>query len=589
MRTLSAVDLFCGAGGFTEGFKQAGVDVRACLDLWQPAVETHRKNHPDTEVFRADILDFEPSELPEADVLIGSPPCTEFSYANRGGHGDLGLGMRFVLRYLRFVHDLRPKYWIMENVPRLFQTLPDRVHLKRLGLPGDGFLEIPVRRILNSADYGVPQKRLRLISGRIPLPEQTHSWADGLGSFANLEPWVPVKHVLGLLPDPLGQPNPKSRVHDPCFDLALSEQLLTDHFMDTRLSTEEVEVNRKSKTDHSWYGRMAFPDPLDRPARTVMATQTGVSRETLIIEEKKESRDYYRRPTIRECASFQSFPITYQFWGTTAQTRYKLVGNAVPPLLAQALARALLRKEDLTIPGTPILTRTVSDAPPPVTLVPTSARAREFRYPPTRKFRDHLPGSKSHGVRVDFANVITFGESESEEDSEVVWEARLVAGSGKTVFVASPGLASTLTLLIRWGQLHDEAARVEGFARAVEAKCRTVTVDGEGLQDVWTGRSPKADQSPPKLLRGLATVVETFFPAASFEDVVVEIPRSFPSLGRSLAPLRSAAQFYAARRLADAVNAPATTRTADELLREATLEIPETRSKRRSTLVELAN
>ena len=115
--------------------------------------------------------------------------------------------------------------------------------------------------------------------------------------------------------------------------------------MDTRLSPEEIRVNRRSKTDHSWYGRMAFPDPTNRPARTVMATQSGVLRETLVLEWSNGGKRVYRRPTIRECATFQTFPITYQFWGSTAETRYKLVGNAVPPVLAAAVARVS--------PGTP--------------------------------------------------------------------------------------------------------------------------------------------------------------------------------------------------------------------------------------------
>ena len=92
MTSLTSADLFSGAGGLTEGFHQAGYEVLASLDNWAPAAETHARNYPKTEMFHADGLEFEPSELPKVDVLIGSPPCTEFSYTNQGGHGDLGLG-----------------------------------------------------------------------------------------------------------------------------------------------------------------------------------------------------------------------------------------------------------------------------------------------------------------------------------------------------------------------------------------------------------------------------------------------------------------------------------------------------------------
>ena len=118
----------------------------------------------------------------------------------------------------------------------------------------------PVRRVSNAADYGVPQKRLRLISGEgFPSPCLLRTWADELGAFTDLKPWVPVKTVLGLLPDPLGAPRNGRMVHDPCYDLELPEEDLTEQFMDTRLKPEEIEINRKSKTDHSWYRSNVVP------------------------------------------------------------------------------------------------------------------------------------------------------------------------------------------------------------------------------------------------------------------------------------------------------------------------------------------
>ena len=585
MRTLSAVDLFCGAGGFTEGFKQQGLNLEACVDIWTPAVETHQKNHPDTEVFQADILDFDSGGLPDCDVLIGSPPCTEFSYANRGGHGDLGLGMQFVLRFLRFVHDKKPTYWVMENVPRLLQTLPSRVHLKRLGLSDDGFLEIPVRRVLNAADYGTPQKRLRLISGRFPVPEPTHSWTEGLGSFENLKPWVSVKQVVGLLPDPLGQADSRRVAQDPCYDLEVPEPKLTDHFMDTRLTEEEIEINKKSKTDHSWYGRMAFPDPIDRPARTVMATQTGISRETLVIEWKHNGQTFYRRPTIRECASFQSFPITYQFWGSTAQTRYKLVGNAVPPLLASALARAILTKEGAKVANLPILTETVVEMPASVSVEHLFGSKKIHRYPANRKFRDHIPGSKSHGVRVDFANSISGEADAAEEAYDVRWEARLVAGSGKSVSVATPGLNRSLTLLGRWVSQPEKREQTDRFLSRLEEIVRRLVDDAETLQAAWAGQSGKPSSTPPVLLRALGRLVDESFPAAEFDGVSVDIGSLLPSLDRDAIPLRALAQLVAASYAADEVNTSGRREPLLETYRRAAELAPTVRGRRKTLIV----
>lgn len=554
MRKLTAVDMFCGAGGFTEGFKQTGFDVAACLDNWAPAVETHRRNHPDTEVFQADILEFDPSDLPKADVLIGSPPCTEFSYANRGGHGDLGLGMQFVLRFLRFVHETRPRYWIMENVPRLLQSLPAKVPLRRLGLSEDGFLEIPIRKVLNSADFGAPQKRLRLVSGKFPLPTQTHSWTEGLESFSNLKPWVPVRAVVGLLPDPLGQPDASKSAHDPSFDLQIPETDLTEHFMDTRLSPEEIRINKKSKTDHSWYGRMAFPDPVDRPARTVMATQTGISRETLVLEWNHNGRTCYRRPTIRECASFQSFPITYQFWGSTAQVRYKLVGNAVPTALAAALARAVVEKEGGKVPPVPILQREVGERPSPVRLARGPSRARASRYPPDRKYRDHIAGSKSGGIRVDLANVALAGDSDDARGLDVRWEARLVAGSGKTVVAVSPKLLDVAEMLVRWASSHGESRRVGRFFNLLAKTFPPWVPQRSELQAAWTGTAPRGTPSPPQLLLKAAAIVDSQFPPGKFEVLSAPVPRSFPPIGRTAVPIRRVAQYVALAFIAETSN-----------------------------------
>lgn len=564
---LTAVDLFCGGGGLTEGFKQAGVDVRAALDIWGPAVETHRRNHPGTLVFQEDILQFDSGRFPKADILIGSPPCTEFSYANRGGHGDLGLGMRFVLRFLRFVHDLSPKYWIMENVPRLQQTLPSRVHLKRLGLAEDGFIEIPIRTILNAADYGVPQKRLRLISGKFPLPTPTHSENQGLGEFAGLKSWATAGDVVKALPDPLSSPRVGAQVRDPCYDLELPETQLSDHFMDTRLSRDEIGINRKTKTDHSWYGKMAFPDSLDRPARTVMATQTGISRETLVLEWRYNGRRCYRRPTVRECASFQSFPITYQFWGSTAQARYKVVGNAVPPLLASGLARALLEREGLPAPLSIKIGSGVSETPPQVTIDSLAARTRGHKYPESRRFRDHLPGSRVQGVRVDFANVVDKVEDEEGGSLVVRWEARIVAGSGKRVFSTSPSCKETLLLLSQWAAMNGMFSHLSEFVARLDGAVDSSYLDADALQSAWNGRLIRPRTTPPSLIRLLSHLVDEAFPASEFEETMVDLPRHRIEIGRQSIPVRTLAQAVAASFAAEAITRGWTKGSGPDLLK----------------------
>jgi DNA (cytosine-5)-methyltransferase 1 len=365
MPKLKVIDLYCGAGGFSEGFRQMGFEVSHAVDYWNPALEAHRVNQPETEVIKADLeKEFQTEReikdgFPRPDVLIGGPPCTEFSGSKRGGSGDVAKGMRLVLAFFRFVHVLKPKYWVMENVPRLLQTLPLRVRFQEMGVPESGFFDIPRREVFNSADFGAPQKRLRLLSGRYPTPVQTH-FEETMLTLDNLlyQPWVPMKKVVEAFPSPIGRV-PKGRViEDPNYPgLKLKAEDLEDHFMkpeDALMSEAEATKNRQQKVAHAYYGKMNFPDILERPARTVMATQFNASRETMVIAARYKGEVRYRKPTVRECASFQCFPITYRFPAKTQASKYRLVGNAVPVRLAAAIAKAILLEEGEKAPQSPV-------------------------------------------------------------------------------------------------------------------------------------------------------------------------------------------------------------------------------------------
>ncbi|MDA4128669.1 MAG: DNA cytosine methyltransferase [Thaumarchaeota archaeon] len=367
MRRLTVIDLFCGAGGFSEGFRQVGFDVTYAIDNWNPAIEAHKLNQPEAQTMKADIETLDPKLFLDSrpDVLIGGPPCTEFSGSKRGGGGDFQKGMRLVLAFFRFVHVLRPKYWIMENVPRLLQTLPHRVRLQDMGVPEDGFFDVPRQEVFNSANFGAPQKRLRLLSGRYPSPVQTH-FEESMLTLDNVlyQPWVPMRKVIGAFPDPLGRMNERETVSDPNYPITIKEKQLEDHFFapplykrpeDGLMTTREAARNKQQKVAHAYYGKMLFPDYLDRPARTVMATQFNASRETMVIETIYRGRTRYRKPTVRECASLQCYPVTYRFPAKTLTTKYKLVGNSVPVILSAAVARAILVEEDIKVPAELIL------------------------------------------------------------------------------------------------------------------------------------------------------------------------------------------------------------------------------------------
>jgi DNA (cytosine-5)-methyltransferase 1 len=355
---LTVIDLFCGAGGFSEGFRQMGFEVTFAVDSWNAAVQAYKLNHHETEVIEADIESLDPHRFPKPDVIIGSPPCTEFSSSKRGGSGDFGKGLRLVTAYLRFVKVLEPRWWLMENVPRLLKVLPRRVMLRQMD--SVEVFGIPRRDVFNSADFGVPQRRLRLISGRYPTPVPTHSDnSTHTLDYNPRNPWVTMREVIDALPNPIEDVPKEEIVQDHNYDsLSVPAQQLEDHFMasgSALMTREEVERNRRQKTAHPYYGRMRFPDDLDRPARTVMAMQLNSSRETMVIETNHDGETRYRKPTVRECSSLQSYPITYRFFGNTLRTRYKLVGNSVPVKLSAALAKAILKEEGMEIPTRPLM------------------------------------------------------------------------------------------------------------------------------------------------------------------------------------------------------------------------------------------
>jgi DNA (cytosine-5)-methyltransferase 1 len=487
--TLTCADLFCGAGGFSEGFRQAGFRVTKALDIWAPAVITHEKNHPATEAIRGDILAYSPERLGAVDVLIGSPPCTQFSFANRGGNGDIEEGLRLVYRFLRFVYELQPRWWIMENVPRVLDYLPEEVPLRKLGIDKKGTLPIPVRAVLTSANFGAPQLRKRAFSGAFPPPTHTHG--DGTHSR-----WRTLGEVVGMLPDPLSQRPSSARDPVYAFDLGIDD--LTDHFSrDLVLTDEEVRENRKAKEDHSWYGRMAFPDELDRPGRTVMATNLRVARETTVIA---ASTGGYRRLSVREASSVQGFPITYQWWGATSALKYRLVGNAVAPPVAFAIARAILSAVAKPVPARPYTVESVSEPAP-------EARARERgrSLPVKRRFREHVPGSKLPGFRVDFDNA-----GVAQPPRLVHWRTVLYRGSGKALRQREVCLEDALEILAR--TIADPVASQEAsaFLKELRVNFSSVVPDANTLQQIRAERLG-GDVTPYLLIEQIGKLVERLF------------------------------------------------------------------------------
>jgi len=122
---MAAIDLYSGIGGWTLGFRMAGIPVIASYEWWKDANDTHNKNFGSKHA-ETDIRTLSLEKLPNrkgVKFVVGRPPCTQFSLANRGGKGDIKDGMVDIFKFLEVVERMQPKYWAMENVPRVAKII----------------------------------------------------------------------------------------------------------------------------------------------------------------------------------------------------------------------------------------------------------------------------------------------------------------------------------------------------------------------------------------------------------------------------------------------------------------------------------
>src|ERR1043166_2753865 len=321
-RKPRAIDLYSGVGGWSLGLRLAGIEVVGSYDIWGAANETNLKNNSH-QAQTVDIRRLSREEVPRGiDIVVGSPPCTQFSFSNRGGGGDIADGLEDIIRFLRIVDHVRPRLWAMENVPRVAKII--EAELKRGGrLAKFSHLRCSTH-VVDMSEYGLPQRRRRCIAGNFDIELlQSYRTRACLRTLGDV--------ITALAADP---------VADLTFGIELPHDEVTDHVEEDMLSAEEVRINRANKLNHTVYNAMPFPDPFDRPVRTMTATCTRVGRESIVIAAPGEP-DGYRRLTLRERASLQGFPITYQFYGASYGAKLRMIGNAVPPPFAYLMGHVL--------------------------------------------------------------------------------------------------------------------------------------------------------------------------------------------------------------------------------------------------------
>ncbi|MCP3685559.1 MAG: DNA (cytosine-5-)-methyltransferase [bacterium] len=457
MTNLKVIDLYSGIGGWTLGLKLAGLDVIDSYEWWSEANFTHNMNF-ETELEDVDIREMSFDSLPKpgtVDFVVGSPPCTQFSFSNRGGGGDIVDGLKDIYKFLEIVEYLKPRHWVMENVPRVAGILKKELarggQLKRFNKLN------PVITTVNMANFGLPQSRKRTLAGNFPL--------DVLESYVNT-----VKHrTLGDVIRSLNQ----DPVTDPIYNIQISKEKLTDNKKEAPLNREEERMNREAKEFHPVYNIMQFPDPLDKPARTITATCTRVSRESTIIRDE-ENGGALRRLSARERAVLQSFPITFQFYGKSYSSRLKMIGNAFPPLMAFYVAHCLLGTDPKKLLSTK---KTSYSHQMPKTPPKVKIDSEGKHYPLSRRFRAAIPNLRfGSGMRFELVN--------SFDEESISWSVGFYYGSSKDI----------RTISLDWFLFNESLSLLDSDRRELVSGAlmnmynSISNTDRNKLQKVWVGK-----------------------------------------------------------------------------------------------------
>ncbi len=371
---FECVDLFSGAGGFAEGFRQAGWRIAGANDIDPFAAKTFSENFPDSTFVNAPISEVNASGLydrkPGAlDCLIGGPPCQSFSFNNhhRSASDDRA---RLFLDYLRLVDDLRPKTLVMENVPGMLsiqngQVVEDiRRALSELGYSTHC-------TILKAEQFGVPQLRRRvfIFGSRVAspnslVPAATH-WnkrfnrVEEKPSSQKVKRTVNVRSAIGDLPrlrNGEGQPVSQYGDTSPTTEFqryARSGARILYNHHGHRLG--EVNLQRASHipAGGNWLSipRELLPAGMKRAKLSDHTKRYGRlswdGYASTILTKCDPHWGCYLHPeenrviTVREAARFQGFPDTFRFFGDSLTAQYKQVGNAVPVLLALSVAKSI--------------------------------------------------------------------------------------------------------------------------------------------------------------------------------------------------------------------------------------------------------
>ncbi len=377
------LSLFSGCGGLDLGFINAGYEIIWANDFFPEAVETYKKNIGD-HIILEDIAKIDNSKIPSGfDILLGGFPCQGFSIAN--SKRSMKDERNFLYKeMLRIIDNKRPKFFLAENVKGLLSMHKGKViemivdDFKKLGYVVD-------YKLINSADYGVPQQRERviIIGNRIgvknPFPRKTHenkhiSVKDVVSDLENIRTRdesfkigkkVIHNHVARTnVHDTFWGRKHKVNQHDICDYLkywrnkkGISTKKVDEYFGYSHTAGHWFRKDNNSgsipKPEDWWELKklLGFDDKYDKQVTELELKEIKFEQSLRISNWDRPSDtitatgpeihpNKKRRMSVRECARIQTFPDGFIFYGSIGNM-YKQIGNAVPVLLAEKIAKAI--------------------------------------------------------------------------------------------------------------------------------------------------------------------------------------------------------------------------------------------------------
>ena len=348
---IKVFDFFSGCGGTSEGLREAGMDIALALDNNEEALKTFERNiKPEYGTISNDICSVETLQIKELVdkcringnkvLFCGCAPCQPFSTQNKKRFDSDDKRINLLSEFLRFVEDCQPDFILCENVPGLQKIdkegpLPNFINkLKSMGY------NIPEPQIVHAEDYGVPQRRKRLVLiasklGKLTYPEKRY------GSKPGLIPFRTVRDAIGNNQYPIlkhGEeckdkkfPNHRSAALS---DLNLARIQCIKEGQGRKDWPKELmlECHKKHEGHSDVYGRLEW----DKPSVTLTTKCTNISNGRYGHPEQD------RALSVREAAKLQTFPDDFVFEGNSLGTLARQVGNAVPVLLAKTFGEMFI-------------------------------------------------------------------------------------------------------------------------------------------------------------------------------------------------------------------------------------------------------